>query len=76
MGYMEHCGHDMFDCRHEGHHHHPRNSRGFPGAYLSAYAIAKKHGYPGTEQQWLCSLRGDPGSVSRIGDEWLLSNLV
>lgn len=75
---MEHCGHDIHDCRHEGHyhHHHHCNSRGFPRGYLSAYSIAVKHGYPGTERQWLCSLRGDPGSVMPIGDEWLLSNMV
>lgn len=29
--------------------------------YLSAYAIAKKHGYTGTEDQWLQSLRGTDG---------------
>ena len=51
------------------------NSRGFP-VYLSAYAIAVKHGFPGTEQQWLCSLKGDPGSVTRIGDEWLTTHLL
>jgi hypothetical protein len=29
---------------------------------LSAYEIAVKHGYSGNEQQWLISLRGDPGA--------------
>lgn len=33
-----------------------------PGpAGASAYAIARKHGYAGTEQQWLESLKGDRG---------------
>lgn len=29
---------------------------------LSAYALARKHGYPGTEEEWLNSLRGQDGS--------------
>lgn len=29
---------------------------------LSAYGIARKHGYPGTEAEWLNSLRGPDGS--------------
>lgn len=43
-----------------------RNSRGFP-VFLSAYAIAVKHGFPGTERQWLKSLKGPPGETPRIG---------
>lgn len=31
--------------------------------YLSAYAIAVKHGYVGTEEEWLESLRGEPGAA-------------
>lgn len=31
------------------------------GYYLSAYGIAVKHGYAGTEAEWLLSLRGEPG---------------
>lgn len=31
------------------------------GYYLSAYAIAVKHGYTGTEEQWLASLKGENG---------------
>jgi hypothetical protein len=29
------------------------------GYYISAYAIAVKHGYSGTEEEWLASLQGD-----------------
>ena len=32
------------------------------GAYLSDYAVAVKHGYRGTEEDWLRSLRGADGS--------------
>ncbi len=32
------------------------------GAYLSAYAVAVKHGYRGTEEEWLASLKGADGS--------------
>lgn len=32
------------------------------GAYLSDYALAVKHGYRGTEEDWLASLHGDDGS--------------
>lgn len=52
-----------------------RNSKGFP-VFISSYAIACKHGFRGTERQWLDTLRGDPGSVVRIGDEWLYENLL
>ena len=31
------------------------------GFYLSAYGIAVKHGYQGTEEEWLASLRGEMG---------------
>lgn len=31
------------------------------GYYLSAYAIAVKHGYTGTEEDWLASLKGENG---------------
>lgn len=32
---------------------------GWKGYYLSAYGLAVKHGYLGTEEQWLSSLKGD-----------------
>lgn len=34
--------------------------------YLSAYAIAKKHGYTGTEEQWLQSLHGADGRGAKM----------
>lgn len=32
-----------------------------PPYYLSAYAIAVKHGFVGTEAEWLASLKGEKG---------------
>ena len=32
-----------------------------PPYYLSAYGIALKQGFSGTEEEWLASLRGEPG---------------
>lgn len=34
--------------------------------YLSAYAIAKKHGYTGTEEQWMQSLHGADGRGTKM----------
>lgn len=34
--------------------------------YLSAYAIAQKHGYAGTEEQWLASLHGADGKATKM----------
>ena len=34
------------------------------GYYITAYGIAVKHGYTGTEEEWLASLRGDTGAAS------------
>ena len=31
------------------------------GYYLTAYSIAVKHGFEGTESQWLASLKGPKG---------------
>ena len=42
---------------------------GFKGYYLSAYAIAQKHGYIGTESEWLASLKGDKGDTGAKGDK-------
>lgn len=33
----------------------------FKGYYLSAYSLALKHGFVGTEDEWLASLKGDKG---------------
>ena len=32
-----------------------------PPYYLTAYGLAVKHGFTGTEEQWLKTLKGDPG---------------
>jgi len=32
------------------------------GYYLTAYGIAVKHGFVGTEEEWLASLNGEPGA--------------
>ena len=34
------------------------------GYYLTAYGIAVKHGFTGTEEEWLAALKGDKGDVS------------
>lgn len=39
---------------------------GDPFWYLSAYAIAVKHGFQGSEEEWLASLVGPMGSVEDI----------
>lgn len=40
------------------------------GTYLSAYGIAVKHGFQGTEQDWLCALKGAVGeSVELLFDK-------
>lgn len=36
------------------------------GYYITAYGIAVKHGYTGTEEEWLASLRGDTGAASML----------
>ncbi len=37
--------------------------------YLSAYALAVKHGYGGSEEDWLASLKGDRGEKGDKGDK-------
>lgn len=37
------------------------------GYYLSAYGIAKAHGYTGTEAEWLASLKGSAGAPGKDG---------
>ena len=43
-----------------------KNKIGTPwkGYYLTAYGIAVKHGFIGTEEEWLESLKGEKGDVS------------
>ena len=40
---------------------HERDGRQYLGVFLSAYGIAVKHGYAGTEEEWLASLEGPAG---------------
>ena len=42
------------------------------GYYLSAYALAVKHGYIGTEEEWLEYMRGEKGTV---GDPVVVRNM-
>lgn len=38
---------------------------------LTAYALAKENGYEGSEQEWLASLKGDPGEKGAPGADGL-----
>ena len=37
--------------------------------YLTAYGIAKNHGFTGTEEEWLNSLKGKPGAKGDPGEK-------
>lgn len=37
---------------------------------VSAYDIAQKHGFEGTEEEWLASLTGPPGPPGPPGEAW------
>lgn len=37
------------------------------GYYLSAYTIAARHGFEGTEEEWIASLQGKPGEPGASG---------
>ena len=39
------------------------------GMYLSAYGIAVSHGYAGTEDDWLASLKGEKGDTGATGPQ-------
>ena len=45
---------------------------GFPYHGLSAYEVAVKNGFIGTEQEWLASLKGEDGELSPAGQEAVL----
>ncbi|MBQ9535160.1 MAG: hypothetical protein IJU78_04900 [Clostridia bacterium] len=48
----------------------PADGRGEErGYYISAYAIAVKHGYEGTEEEWLASLHGEAGPKGDKGEK-------
>ena len=46
------------------------------GYYLSAYSIAVEHGYKGTVEQWLESLRGQKGDKGEKGDPFTYSDFT
>lgn len=48
---------------------HERDGRQYLGVFLSAYGIAVKHGYAGTEEEWLESLRGPEGQQGVPGTD-------
>ena len=48
---------------------HERDGRQYLGVFLSAYGIAVKHGYAGTEEEWLESLRGPEGKQGVPGKD-------
>lgn len=39
------------------------------GYYLSAYGLAVKHGYTGTESEWILSLKGERGEQGLKGED-------
>ena len=52
----------------EGDGYLPGGGSGEPGAAgKSAYEIAQEHGFEGTEEEWLESLKGDPGYTPQKG---------
>ena len=48
---------------------HRRNGREYLGVFLSAYAIALKWGFEGTEEEWLASLVGATGAQGAQGEK-------
>lgn len=48
---------------------HRREGRQFLGTFLSAYGIAVKWGYDGTEEAWLDSLKGERGPQGEPGPQ-------
>lgn len=47
----------------------PPSGLPWEGYYYSAYGIAVKHGYKGTEEEWLASLKGNPGPKGDPGEK-------
>ena len=47
-----------------------RGNSPFRGYYLTAYGIAVKHGYRGTEEEWLASLKGLQGERGEKGESF------
>lgn len=62
---------------------HKRGGRLYLSTFLSAYAIAVKWGFEGTEEEWLEALRGKPGpegpppsdeKIAAAVDKWMAEN--
>lgn len=50
--------------------YHPADGcRAAPQYYISAYGLAVKHGYTGTEEEWLQSLKGETGPQGDAGEQ-------
>jgi hypothetical protein len=47
--------------------HHGEGEALISGMYLSAYGIAVKYGFTGTEEEWIASLKGDKGEKGDTG---------
>ena len=43
--------------------HHGEGNKLISGMYLSAYGIAVKYGFSGTEEEWIASLKGEKGDT-------------
>ena len=43
--------------------HHKEGENLISGMYISAYGIAVKHGFKGTEEEWILSLKGEKGDA-------------
>lgn len=53
---------------------HERDGRQYLGVFLSAYAIAVKHGYAGTEEEWLESLDGQDGADGKSAYQYAVES--
>ena len=50
-----------------------KGDQGAPGENgLSAYEIAVANGFTGTEEEWLASLKGNPGADGKDGRNWMV----
>ena len=47
--------------------HHGEGEALISGMYISAYGIALKYGFTGTEEEWIASLKGDKGEKGDTG---------
>jgi len=58
-------------------HYRPADGRAIRhGYYLSAYGIAVSHGFIGTEEEWLASLKGETGATGATGAAIVSTELI